>query len=63
MFATTNAVRHLDQFDIEAEREGSFIKRHTKSFAAPVKPAQRMARDPKSRAQRSKMVSIRAKAK
>lgn len=62
-FDAKSAAANLDQFDLEAMREGSFIKRHTKSFAAPVKKAQRMARDPKSRQDRSRMVTIRSKAK
>lgn len=53
--------RHLDAFDLEAMREGAFMRRHEKSINAPVKPAQKMARDRKSREARSKMVQITTK--
>ena len=49
----------LDKFDLEAMREGHYIRRHEKSFAAPVKPKQKMARDPKSRKARAGMVAIK----
>lgn len=56
---TFNAfVKNLDQFDLEAMREGAMMRRYEKSVHAPVKPAQRMSRDPKSRKDRSKMVTI-----
>ena len=54
-----NFTRNLDKFDLEAMREGHYIRRHIKSFAAPVKPQQKMARDPKSRQARSKMVAVK----
>ena len=50
--------RNLDAFDLEAMREGAFMRRHEKSVNAPVKPAQQMSRDPKSRADRSLMVTV-----
>ena len=53
--------KNLDQFDLDAMREGAMMRRHDKSFAAPVKPAQKMARDPKSRADRSRMVTVPVK--
>jgi hypothetical protein len=52
--------RNLDEFDLQAMREGAFMRRHEKSVNAPVKPAQKMARDPKSRKDRSKMVTIKS---
>ena len=50
--------RNLDQFDLDAMREGAFMRRHEKSVNAPVKPAQRMSRDKKSRTDRTKMVTV-----
>ena len=51
--------KNLDQFDLEAMREGAMMRRHDKSVHAPVKPAQKMSRDPKSRSDRSRMVTIK----
>lgn len=53
--------RNLDEFDLQAMREGAMMRRHEQSVHAPVKPAQRMSRDKKSRQCRSKMVTVPTK--
>lgn len=59
---TYNAfAKNLDQFDLEAMREGAMMMRHVRSVNAPVKPAQRMSRDKKSRQSRSRMVAVPVK--